>query len=185
MDLERKIEAVLFYKAEPVKKTALARFFEVSDEEIEGALTSLHTSLKERGVRIILTDTHAQMSTAPEVAELIESMRKQELKADIGKAGAETLAIILYRGPITRAEVDRIRGVNSAFIIRNLLIRGLIERRTNPDDSRSFAYAATPSLLGHLGITKREDLPDFTTIMDALDAFEKQEDATDALTTQT
>jgi segregation and condensation protein B len=175
MNLEKQLEAVLFYKVEPVKKTALADFFELSVEEIATALVSLQQSLADRGVRLTLTDEYAQLVTAPEASELIESMRKSELKNDIGKAGAETLAIILYRGPLSRVEVDRIRGVNSAFIIRNLLIRGLVERRSNPHDTRSFTYAATPALFNHLGVSKREDLPDFEVIMNTLDAFEKNE----------
>ena len=175
MHLEKQIEAVLFYKAEPIKKTALADFFDTSVETIEETILTLQNALSERGIRVTTTDTHVQLVTAPEVGEMIESMRKAELKNDIGKAGAETLAIILYRGPISRTEVDKIRGVNSAFIIRNLLIRGLVERRNHPNDSRSFTYAATPSLLNHLGITRREELPDFETIMNTLDVFEKQE----------
>lgn len=182
MNLETQIEAVLFYKAEPMKKAALADFFSVTLEEMEKALQSLSQALSGRGVHITLTDTHVQMVTAPEASELIESIRKTELKSDIGKAGAETLAIILYRGPLSRVEIDRIRGVNSAFIIRNLLIRGLIERRSNPNDTRSFTYAATPSLLNHLGVSRREELPDFETIMNTLDGFEKQETA--AVTTE-
>jgi segregation and condensation protein B len=173
MHLEKQIEAILFYKVEPIKKSALADFFEITIQDIETALTSLQHTLSERGVRLTLTDTHAQLVTAPEASEMIESMRKSELKNDIGKAGAETLAIILYRGPISRVEVDRIRGVNSAFIIRNLLIRGLVERRNHPTDSRSFTYAITPALLNHLGVGSREALPDFEIIMNTLDAFEK------------
>ncbi len=175
MNLEKQIEAVLFYKAEPIKKASLADFFDVSLEDVESALASLQSALTERGIRITVTDTHVQLVTAPEVHEIIESMRKAELKTDIGKAGAETLAIILYRGPISRIEVDRIRGVNSAFIIRNLLIRGLVERRNHPTDTRSFLYAVTPTLLNHLGVSRREELPDFEIIMNTLDTFEKQE----------
>jgi segregation and condensation protein B len=115
------------------------------------------------------------MVTAPEAHEIIEAMRKDELSGDIGKAGAETLAIVLYRGPISRAEIDRIRGVNSTFILRNLLIRGLVERRQHPTDSRSWVYATTPELMNHLGIQSREMLPDFVAVMDSLDAFEKQQ----------
>lgn len=183
--IESKIEAVLFYKTEPVKKSVLAETFDVSLEEIEGALGALHESLVTRGVRLVVTDTHAQLVTAPELSELIESVRKEELSSDIGKAGAETLAIILYRGPLSRIEIDRVRGVNSAFILRNLLIRGLVERRAHPTDSRSFIYAITPALMNHLGITKREELPEFGDIMNALDAFEKQEQETEVTDAET
>jgi segregation and condensation protein B len=175
MELSSHIEAVLFYKAEPMKKTALAELFSVSNEEIEIALQKLSDSLQSHSIRLTTTDTMVQLVTAPEVSDLIETVRKEELSNDIGKAGAETLAIILYRGPLSRIEIDRIRGVNSAFIIRNLLIRGLIERRPHPTDSRSFTYAISPELLNNLGIGKREELPEFSEIMTALDAFDKQE----------
>lgn len=181
MTLENTIEALLFYEAEPIKKKKLAVILEKTPEEIDNALGTLQSALHERGIRLVLTDTEAQLVTAPELGELIESLRKDELSADIGKAGAETLAIILYRGPLSRIEIDRIRGVNSTFIIRNLLIRGLIERRPHPTDSRSFIYAITATLLNHLGISKREEMPEFAEIMNALDAFEKlsNEEVTD------
>ncbi len=173
--LESRIEAVLFYKTEPVKKNVLKELLSVSAEEIESAISTLQQTLESRGVRLTSTDTHVQLVTAPEVSELIDAVRKDELSSDIGKAGAEALAIILYRGPLSRVEIDRIRGVNSSFILRNLLIRGLVERRTHPTDSRSFIYAITPSLMNHLGIQNREAMPEFTEIMNSLDTFEKHE----------
>lgn len=176
MNLETRIEAVLFYKTEPLTKNDLANLLSVSLEDIETALGALQESLRDRGVRLVTTDTEAQLVTAPELSEFIDGIRKDELEKEIGRAGAETLAIVLYRGPLSRAEIDRIRGVNSAFILRNLLIRGLVERRAHPTDARSFVYAATSDLLNHLGIDRRESLPDFGEIMNALDAFEKQAD---------
>jgi segregation and condensation protein B len=175
MHLESYIEAVLFYKAEPVKKKALAEFFDCTLDDIEHALDMLTTTLNTRGIRLVTTDTHAQLVTASEAHEIIETIRKVELKTEIGKAGAETLAIILYRGPISRVEIDGIRGVNSACIVRNLLIRGLIERHTHPSDVRSYMYTVTPSLLNHLGISKKNNLPDFDIIMTALDAFDAEQ----------
>ncbi len=180
MELDARIEAILFYKTEPVSKKALADFLHVSAEEVSGALTTLTHTLQTRGVRLLITDTEVQLISAPEASELIEQLRKDELSTDIGKAGAETLAIVLYRGPLSRVEIDRIRGVNSAFILRNLLIRGLVERRAHPTDSRSFTYAVTPALLQHLGITAREELQNFAEVMNAIDAFEKQSAVEDA-----
>jgi segregation and condensation protein B len=181
MSLDSQIEAVLFYKTEPFSYDALASFLGLSPEEIRTACTLLHTKLEERGVRLIMTDSHVQLVTAPEQSELIEKLRKDELSRDIGKAGAETLAIILYRGPISRAEIDRIRGVNSTFILRNLLVRGLIERRDNPHDSRSFTYATSPALLTHLGITRREELPDFESVVSAIESFETAQKSEESL----
>ncbi len=172
MSLLNNVEAVLFYKTEPYGFDALARFLEVSEEEVREACTQLAEQKRASGLRIVMTDTVVQLVTAPEESDLIEKLRKDEISQDIGKAGAETLSIILYRGPLTRAEIDRIRGVNSTFIIRNLLVRGLIEKRDNPKDSRAMLYASTPELYTHLGITKREELPDFESVMNAIDTFE-------------
>lgn len=175
MELNACIEAVLFYKAEPMNKKSVADLFHVTRDELDIALKDLESSLQSRGIRLVVTDTHIGLVTAPEMSTVIEHIRKEELSADIGKAGAETLAIILYRGPISRGDIDRIRGVNSTFIIRNLLVRGLIERRTHPTHARSFLYAGTPLLLEHLGISSREALPDFEAVMNSIDTFEKQE----------
>lgn len=175
ISLEVKIEGVLFYKAEPMKKTALVELFGVSLSEIESALLTLENQLTTGGTRLIVTDTSVQLVTASQISETIQTLRKEELSHDIGRAGAETLAIIFYRGPLSRVEIDSIRGVNSTFILRNLLVRGLIERREHPTDTRSFVYAVAPTLMNHLGITKREELPEFQNVMDALDLFEKSE----------
>lgn len=169
MTLEQQLEGVLFYKAAPIKKTVLAKLFAVSEDELTAAFTSLAARLEAGATRLLLTDTEAELVTAPELDALIESQRKDELKRDIGKAGAETLAIILYRGPISRSEIDYIRGVNSAFILRNLQVRGLIERDSS---SRSVSFQGTSALLAHLGLTDKTSLPQYTEIMSALDAYE-------------
>jgi segregation and condensation protein B len=180
MSLDSKVEAVLFYKTEPYSIAHLADFFEVSNEDMRDALSKLSIRLSEGGLRLVLTDTTAQLTTAAEHASLIEKLKKDELAQDIGKAGSETLAIILYRGPLSRVEIDRIRGVNSTFILRNLLVRGLIERRDHPTDSRSFTYAATTDLYAHLGITKREELPEFSDVITAIETFEAEEKKTES-----
>jgi segregation and condensation protein B len=172
--LPRQIEAILFYKAEPVKKTAIADFLHITIDGLERALIELTSSLAGRGVQLLTTSEEIQLVTTPEFSEMLTTLRKEELSRDIGKAGAETLAIILYRGPLSRADIDRIRGVNSTFILRNLLIRGLIDRKDNPKDQRSLLYTTSPELLKHLGVTRREDLPDFSDIMNSLDAFEAE-----------
>lgn len=179
MELEQKIEAVLFYRARPVKIATLLKFFAVPEEELGNALASLEKNLRNRGVRLVVSDNkEVLLATAPEAAELVESLRKDDLKRDIGAAGAETLAIILYRGPIGRAEIDRVRGVNSSFILRNLMIRGLIER-SGADSGKGFSYQVTTTLMTHLGISQKESLPDYETVAEALDEFSaKQEEVT-------
>ena len=93
---------------------------------------------------------------------------------DLGKAGSETLAVVLYRGPVSRADIDYIRGVNCAFILRNLQVRGLVQRISNPKNARSFLYEATPDLLKHLGVTEITSLPDYQAMRDELEKFESE-----------
>lgn len=172
MELSQQIEGVLFYKAAPMKKSQLLKLFGVEESVLTDALTSLQTRLLASGIRLIQTDTDVQLMTAPALDTLIESIRKDELKRDIGKAGAETLAIVLYKGPISRVEIDRIRGVNSGFILRNLMVRGLVERDT---EGKSHTFSITPMLLSHLGITHKTALPNYATVLDQLERFEQEQ----------
>ena len=105
-----------------------------------------------------------------------ESLNKEELSKDLGKAGLETLSIIIYQGPISRAEIDYIRGVNSQFILRNLLIKGLIDRVDNPTDQRSFLYKPSLELFSFLGISKIEDIPDFESVKADILAFKNNDE---------
>ena len=172
MDLSQKIEGVLFYKATPMKKAALCKLFDVNEETTQNALQVLTSRLQYSGIRLLETTSEVQLVTAPELDFIIEGVRKEEMKRDIGKAGAETLAIVLYKGPISRAEIDRIRGVNSSFILRNLLIRGLIERETEKNAS---LFVITPTLLAHLAITNKTELPNYAVILDQLEKFEVEQ----------
>lgn len=172
MSLDQKIEGVLFYKGNPMKKQALAKLFSVSDEEIETALKKLDERLIESGLTLVVTDTEVTLATNPKLDDMIEQLRKDEMKRDIGKAGAETLAIILYRGMVSRAEIDRIRGVNSSYIIRNLEVRGLIERNAT---EKQLKFNVTTDLLRHLGIKNKLELKDYQNVMDALERYEKQQ----------
>ncbi len=171
MELQHKIEAVLFWKAEPIKIAKLATLLHVSDKDIEQGLISLKQNLSNRGITLIQTQDEVMLGTAKEHSHIIEQLTKDELIRDLGRAGLETISIILYQGPISRADIDYIRGVNSQFIIRNLLIRGLVERIDNPKDARSFLYKPTVDLLAHLGISKIEDLPEYEQVRQDIESF--------------
>ncbi|MBL7045283.1 MAG: SMC-Scp complex subunit ScpB [Parcubacteria group bacterium] len=175
MDLDSKIEALLFYKGETMKVKELVKLLGADKDSIENALSTLKEKLLGRGITFIRKEDEIQLTTTPEMSYIIEQIRKDELTKDLGKAGAETLAIVLYKGPITRAEIDYIRGVNSTFILRNLLIRGLVEKVSNPKDQRSFLYKYTTELLAFLGISSIEDLPEFDTVQSELEKFTQEE----------
>ncbi len=172
MELEQKIEAILFYKSEPVSVKKLAGILRVKEGEIQDALKILEESLRSRGVRLVRKDDEVMLGTAPELSGLLEDIVKSELSQDLGRAGLETLAIVIYQGPITRAKIDFVRGVNSSFILRNLAIRGLVDRVSNSADSRSYLYKPSFQLLSHLGVTKVEDLPDYVEVVNNLEYLE-------------
>ena len=173
MTLEQKIEAILFFKSEPVSNDGLRKMLDVSSEDVAQALTSLEVGLRERGIRLLQSDSGSMLMSAPEVGDLIEKITKEELNKDLGKAGIETLTIVLYKSPVSKSVIDYIRGVNSGFILRNLLIRGLIERKVNPNDKRTFIYSPTLKLFSYLGITKKDELPEFGEITEKIETFEK------------
>lgn len=173
MTLETKLEALLFWKGEPMTKKKAQAALECTAEELATALAALETSLASRGLRVMQVGDEIELRTSPDVSAMIEKLTKEELVRDLGKAGLETLSIILYRGPVKRSDIDYIRGVNSSFIIRNLLIRGLIERIA--DGGRGFSYKPTVDLLGHMGLSKIEDLPDYEKVKAEFDAAASQE----------
>ena len=179
MKLENKIEAILFFKNEPVTVSELAKIFEVDSAEVRRAIESLKEFYSGRGIVVVTGGDEASLGTNPEASDLIERIQKEELSRDLGRAGLETLAIILYRGPISRREIDYIRGVNSGFIIRNLMIRGLIERAESAVGERSFSYMPTLKLLQYLGVMDRRGLPKYEEALQELAKFAEVESTED------
>jgi segregation and condensation protein B len=175
--LSSQIEAVLFYKAEPLSVKRLAQIFKKDEKEIKNALRELREELtaRGRGLSLVEWEDEVTLGTSKDVSSLIETLTKEELVKDLGKAGLETLSIILYQGPLSRAEIDYIRGVNSNFILRNLLVRGLIERVDNPKDQRSFHYKPTLELISHLGLSQITDLPDYEAVRKDIESFKMAE----------
>jgi segregation and condensation protein B len=181
--LEQKIEALLFWKGEPVTRKWLSQALGITEGMVNDGLVLLEEKLKDRGLSLLEKEDEVALGTRKEFSDLIEKVTKEELSRDIGRAGVETLAIVLYKGPISRRDIDYIRGVNSNFILRNLMIRGLVEKVTNEKDQRSFLYKPTFDLLSHLGIEKIEMLPEFEAVKKELEAFEKAEEAKEEVTT--
>lgn len=175
MSLDAKIEAILFFKAEPQTAEELAKYAGANEEEVEAALLLLERRLEGGGVALVRSGAAVELRTSAGTSALIEKIQKEELAKDLGRAGSETLSIILYRGPATRAEIDYVRGVNSTYILRNLLIRGLIEKVPNPKDQRSFLYQPTIELLSFLGVSHVRELPEFDKVAREFESFEKQE----------
>ena len=184
MNLDSKIEALLFFKGEPVAIKKIAEILEVSTEEVLEALKTLSTRMESTGLTVIQNDNEATLGTNKEASTFLEKLRKDEITKELSKATLETLSIILYKnGPekngVTRNEIDYIRGVNSSFILRNLLIRGLIEKKVDVKDSRRFIYTPTIELLEFMGVSDITMLPKYQEVVEELEkAITNQENNT-------
>lgn len=161
MDISSKIESVLFWRAEPISVKQLAQILSESESVVEEGLSLLEKSLQGRGLSLVRKDNEVTLATSANNGAFIEKLQKEELSRDIGKSGLETLTIILYCAPISRRDIDYIRGVNSTFIIRNLLVRALIEKVEDSNDQRVFLYKPSFELLAYLGVSKLELLPEY------------------------
>jgi segregation and condensation protein B len=176
MNLDAKIEAILFFRGEPIKLKKLAEFLDVKIPELDKGVNVLEERLKISGLSLVRNGDEIMLGTKAEVGGIIEKITKEELTRDLGKAGLETISIILYKNPISRREIDFIRGVNSSFILRNLLIRGLIERgEQNEAGGRGYHYKPTFELLGFMGLTNTTELPEHAVVLQELEEFSRNE----------
>ena len=91
----------------------------------------------------------------------MEALVRSELSEELSRSSRETVAVIAYKGPVSRPEIDYIRGVNSSYALRNLLLRGLILREESPDTTRGYRYSVSGDFLKYLGVSKIEDLPGY------------------------
>lgn len=171
-DLVRTIEALLFALSRPLSREELERMLDVSGVELESVLALLKNNLADRGIVLVDDSRVVELRTASDTAEVVEQVRREEFSRDIGRAGLEALTTILYRGPLSRSEIDFIRGVNSSQTLRTLLTRGLVRRLPNPQDERSFLYEPTTELYAELGLSSRVELPEYATVRKKLEDLE-------------
>lgn len=163
-NLSNHIEAILFLKGEPVTLKELSRLTGENEANIESAVNELRENLTGRGITLVSEKDRYTLATAPEWSETMNKLAEESMNPEIGKSGLETLAVILYRSPVSRTEIDYIRGVNTSYTIRALLVRGLIERKPKPEDDRVWLYEPSLALLEHLGVSRKEDIPDYETV---------------------
>ncbi len=168
MELHAKIESLLFFKGEPVAIKKIAEILSVSEDAVREGLSILKERQNNSGLTIVENGTEIMLGTNKDASVFLEAMRKEELSRDLTKSSLETLSIILYNNGATRAEIDYIRGVNSSFILRNLLVRGLIEKNIDPNDSRRYTYSPTTETLQYMGVTTLADLPDYQNVVNNL-----------------
>lgn len=155
-----RLEALLFVTAEPAAPQQLAAALETTTTEVEQGLRVLEESLQTRGLRVQRHAGRVQLTTAPEFAGLIERFLGLEATTRLSRAALETLSIIAYQQPVTRPQVDAIRGVNSDGMMKSLLSKGLIQETGRTDGpGRPILYSTTPEFLQHFGINSVRDLP--------------------------
>jgi len=160
------IESILFVSGEPVNVSRIAKITGTDKPTVENAVMLLQNEYASagRGIIIIRKENEIQMATNPENAEMVEGIIKSELQEGLSRAALEVLSIVAYRGPISRLNIEAIRGVNSTFTLRNLLIRGLLERIENPKDNRGYLYKISFDFLKKLGLDGIEKLPEYETL---------------------
>ncbi len=178
-DLTKKIEALLFALGRPLSRKELSAMLGESEEDVSAALARLHDTLQ-GGVVLMDDGGEVELRVGAESSSLIERIRKEEYSRDIGKAGFEALSAILYRGPLSRSEIDFIRGVNSSQTLRTLTLRGLVRKVENEKERTlstgrrgSFLYEPTTELLAQLGVSRAQDLPDYGTVRSKLQNLEE------------
>lgn len=163
--LESTIESILFVANKPLAADYIAKILNVESDAVSSALSDISEAHKGSGIVLLESQGHWQFATNSENGNEVKNFLNAELREKLTDASIETLAIIAYRQPISRAEIEAIRGVNCQYSIRHLLIRGLIQKVPNPKDSRQILYETSLEFLQQLGITNIKELPDFESLV--------------------
>ncbi len=161
--MKKEMEAILFLSEEGVEIKRLASFFNFSEKEALECVEELIKKYKEAdaGISLFQDGQKVQMVSEESTSAAVKDFYNKKNSSSLGDSALEVLAIIAYRGPISRAGVDYIRGVNSHLAIRKLSELGLIEKEENPSDSRSYLYRPGIGFLRKAGLNKLEDLPEY------------------------
>lgn len=162
MSLKSQVESLLFVSLKPLSLKELATFLKAKNKELEEALAELTADYNknDRGLAIIKNNEQYQLTTAAENGPLVREFLKDETSGELSQPSLEALTIIAYRGPIAKLELDRIRGVNCSLIIRNLLLRGLIEEKFSKIKNENY-YTVTHDFVRFLGLGSVNELPDY------------------------
>ena len=162
MSLKSKIESLLFISNQPFTLKKLVSITKTDKDKVEAAIKELSVEYNNdgRGMAIQKIGAKVQMVTAADNARLVKDFIKEQTTGELSKAALETLTVVAYRGPISKAELEQIRGVNCSVILRNLLIRGLVESKED-NKKMQMSYNITFDFLKFLGLNDQTELPDF------------------------
>jgi segregation and condensation protein B len=160
MDLSARLEALLFVSPEPVTVTQLATALNVSPDSVEQGLSKLEELMLTRGLRLQHNHGKFQLTTAPEIADKVEHFLGLEATSHLSRAALETLAIVAYQQPVTRPQIDTVRGISSDGVIKSLLGKGLLQEIGRTDGpGRPILYGTTSDFLQHFGLNSLQELP--------------------------
>jgi len=167
-NLSKKIQSIIFYRGGDTKIKDICKICDCSKDDVIKSISEIRQSMDGHGIILNEHDGVYSLSTSPDVNETIEALRKEEVSGPLSQSAMETLSIILYQEPIRKTDIDFIRGVNSQFILRNLMARNLISRVKDSEDERTFTYKPTLALLEFLGVSNIKELPDYESIKNEL-----------------
>jgi len=168
------LEALLFIHGEPIALEKIGKTLKISVGGTTELLAEFEKRLGEegRGLHLISMDDRVQIATKPELNSALEDFVKSELTEELTPASLEVLSIVSYLGPISRSRLEYIRGVNSTFILRSLLLRGLVDRHPDPEYTLAYLYQPSFELLQYLGVKSAKDLPEYEKFKTLLTAVE-------------
>lgn len=158
MSLSQNIEAILFAGAKSFSLKRLADLTSSAVADVETALAELAERLEGTALMVQRAGNDVQLVTRPEYATTVQQVVRDDMHGELTRPALEALTILAYRGPLTRPELEQIRGVHSSMILRNLMLRGLVEEK---EDTRlgQPIYAVTLDFLRHIGMASAEELP--------------------------
>lgn len=156
------LECMLFVAGEPVLITELARVMDLNTDDVKGLLTEMETYYRreERGIVLLLTEETAQMASSREYVEYVERLVQPEQKKNVSQSMLETLAVVAYRQPVTRAEIENVRGVRCEYTVAQLQKLGLIQVIGRKDViGKPMLYGTTDDFLRKFGLHNLSELP--------------------------
>ena len=160
LTLENLIESLLFVAEGPVSLAQIATALDTTPKQVKLALQELEETYQQRGLQLQHIRGRVQITTKPQSSSYIEKFLGLESQQKLTTAALETLAIVAYSQPVSRPQIDGIRGVNSDSVIKNLMFKGLIEETGRSDGpGRAILYSTTSSFLQHFGISSISDMP--------------------------
>lgn len=171
------IEALLFFYGEPITLSKISKITGFSEKECGALVAALAKDLvadPARGLTLLENGQSVQLATKPSLAWITKKLVEGEFREELTPAALETLSLIAYLGPVPRSTIDYIRGVNSSFILRSLLIRGLADRALQPGKKNVYEYGASFDFLKHMGIGSVKELPEYEKYQGILKQFEAE-----------